>query len=148
DISTALSDFGNHTRTATFFAISVFFGAFGLWRWRNYLARTWKRTMPVTGLITIPVVSLYVMALMPVGWKPWPYRIHVAALTVAGLSMIATVVADGLLSRTRRSASANAWRLLRFSSVCLIIIGGWLTFGSSDFVGWYRLSLLGEGTML
>jgi len=147
-ISTALSDFGNDTRTASFFAVSVFLGAFGLWRWRNYLAHTWKRTIPVTGLITITVLGLYMTALMPISWKPWPYRIHVIALAVAGISMVATVVLDGLLSKTRRSSNADAWRLLRFSSICLIVIGGWLTLGSSDLLGLYQVSLIGEAMML
>jgi hypothetical protein len=46
-ISTAFSYFGNDVRTAPYFAGSVFFAAYGLWRWQQYLARTWKRAMPI-----------------------------------------------------------------------------------------------------
>src|SRR5687767_7465523 len=66
DISTALSDFGTDIRTAPYFAGSVFFAAYGLWRWRNYLYRNWKRSMPVTGLVTLTILGLYLVALMPV----------------------------------------------------------------------------------
>jgi hypothetical protein len=48
NVSTAFSDFGSDVRTAPYFAGSVFIFAYGLWRWHNYLARTWQRTMPVT----------------------------------------------------------------------------------------------------
>jgi hypothetical protein len=74
--STAFSDFGRDVRTAPFFAGSMFFGAYGLWRWRNYLGRTLKRPGPVIGLLTLTIIGLYLVALMPVSWQPWPYRVH------------------------------------------------------------------------
>ncbi|MDZ7744178.1 MAG: hypothetical protein U5K77_00235 [Candidatus Saccharibacteria bacterium] len=61
--STAFSDFGRDVRTAPYLAASLFFGAYGLWRWRNYLRRTLKRARPITGLVTLTVVGLYIAAL-------------------------------------------------------------------------------------
>lgn len=142
-ISTAISDFGTDVRTAPYFAGSVFFGAYGLWRWRNYLARTWKRTMPVTGLITLTVLGLYITALMPVSWKPVPYRLHLFGISLTGISMLATVVLDGLLSKTRKT-DPDIWRYLRLISSSLIVAGGWITLGSIELLGLYDLALLGE----
>jgi hypothetical protein len=142
-ISTAFSDFGNDIRTAPYFAGSVFFAAYGLWRWRNYLHRTWKRTMPVTGLITLTMFGLYLVALMPVDWRPAPYYIHMFGITLAGASMFATVVIDSLLTKSH-SKAATQWRFVRFISFALIISGGILTAGSAEPFGWYKVSLLGE----
>jgi hypothetical protein len=143
-ISTAFSDFGNDIRTAPYFAGSVFFAAYGMWRWRNYLYRTWQRTMPVTGLITLTVLGLYLVALMPVSWRPIPYYIHMFGVILAGVSMLATVVFDSLLTKTRSGKHAYAWRIMRFLSFVLILSGGWLTLGSAEPFNWYNVSLLGE----
>lgn len=145
DISTAFSDFGNDVRTAPYFAGSVFLGAYGLWRWRNYLARTWKRTMPVTGLVTLTIIGLYIVALVPLSWNS---RLHMGGMILTGLTMLATVVFDGLLSRPKRGASRLQKRLIRPVSFLTIVVGGWLTFGSAELIGWYNVALLGESLML
>lgn len=143
DWSTAYSDFGRDVRTAPYLAVSLFFGAYGLWRWRNYLRRTLKRARPVTSLVTLTVIGFYIAALMPVAWEPWPYRLHVFGVALAGLCMAATVVADSLLTRSRRNQPAG-WRLLRLMSFLIIVIGGYITFGSNSRIEWFQLSLLGE----
>lgn len=145
DVSTAFSDFGDDVRTAPYFAGSVFIGAYGMWRWRNYLARTWKRAMPVTGLITLTIFGLYIVALMPLSWNS---RIHMGGMILAGSSMLATVVADGLLTKASIQGSKKYWKIVRAISFTAIVIGGWLTFGSSDLIGWYNVALLGESLML
>ena len=146
-LSTAFSDFGNDVRTAPYFAGSVFIAAYGMWRWRNYLSHTWKRAMPVTGLITLTIFGMYVVALMPISWGHLPHRLHMIGFALAGMSMAATVVFDGLLSKVK-PGSAERWRLARLVSLLLIITGGWLTYGSAELVGWYDISLLGESLML
>lgn len=146
--STAISDFGLDVRTAPYFAGSVFFAAYGLWRWRNYLARTLKRTRPILGLITTTIVGLYMVALFPVSWHPWPYRLHFIGVTITGISIAATVIFDILLSKTRKNQNANRTRAIKMTSFVLIIVGGWLTFGSSDAIGWLHVALAGEIMML
>ena len=148
DPSTAFSDFGDDVRTAPYFAGAVFFAAYGLWRWRNYLSRTLKRSRPITGLVTLTIFGLYLVALMPISWKPWPWRIHIFGVILAGISMLLTVVVDELLSKTKRTPHRNTWRLLRFTAFMSIIVGGWLTFGSTDGVDWYDIALIGESLML
>jgi hypothetical protein len=147
-ISTAFSDFGNDIRTAPYFAGSVFFAAYGMWRWRNYLYRTWRRTMPVTGLVTLTVLGLYLVALMPVSWRPIPYYVHMFGIILAGASMLATVILDSLLTKTKNGKNANLWRLTRFVAFALIISGGLLTLGSAHPFNWYRVSLLGESLLI
>ena len=147
-IGTALSEFGNDIRTAPYFTGTVLFTAYGLWRWRKYLSRTWKRTKPVTGLMFLTVIGLYLVALMPMGWRPLPYYIHLFGVSLAGLSMLITVVLDGLLSKTSAGGQETFWRLWRILSLAAIISGGWLTFGSTDILGWYSVTLLGEILML
>lgn len=148
DISTEFSEFGNDVRTAPYFSGSVFFAAYGLWRWRNYVSRTWRRSMPITGLITLTILGLYLVALMPVSWKPWPNRIHMFGLALAGLSMLATVVLDELLTKPRLGSRTKLWRLVRWTSFAAIVSGGWFTLASSEILGWYDVSLLGEVLML
>lgn len=145
---TAFSEFGNDIRTAPYFSGTVFFTAYGLWKWRNYLSRTWKRAMPVTGLIFLTILGLYLVALMPIGWKPIPYYIHLFGVSLAGLSMLATVILDGVLSKTRAGINNTYWRLWRFISVLSIILGGWLTLGSIEVLGWYDVDLIGESLMI
>lgn len=148
DWSTAFSDFGNDIRTAPYFAGSVFFAAYGLWRWRNYLRRTVRRSRPIMVLLSFTILSLYVIALMPVDWMSWPRYVHFAAVAVLGVSVVLTVVLDGLLSKTKRGAHALFWKALRHTSFWLIVFGGWITFGSMDGVEWYQLSGLGELMMI
>lgn len=142
--STAFSDFGRDVRTAPYLAAALFFAAYGLWRWRNYLQRTLKHSRPVTGLVTLTMLGLYIAALFPVAWEPWPYRIHFIGVIIFGVSMAATVVVDTLLTKARRKKGFQLWRLLRFVSFILIIIGGYITFGSASAVGWFQLALFGE----
>lgn len=146
--STAISDFGLDVRTAPYFAGSVFFAAYGLWRWRNYLARTLKRTRPILALITCTIVGLYMVALFPVSWHPWPYRIHFLGVMITGMSIAATVVFDILLSKTRKNQNTNRTRIVKMTSFVLIIAGGWLTFSSSESIGWLHVALAGEIMML
>jgi len=146
--STAFSVFGNDVRTAPYYAGTMFFAAYALWRWRNYLSRTLKRSRPIVGLLTLTIVGFYLIALMPISWKPWPYRIHFAGVTLAGLSMAATVVVDTLLSKTRRTQRSTQWRALRLIAFFSIIIGGYIAFGSATVIDWFNLSLLGELLML
>ncbi len=147
-VATAFSDFGNDVRTAPYFAASVFIGAYGLWRWRNYLGRTLKNPMPMYGLISITILGLYMVALMPISWEPWPRRVHIAGLTLAGLSMLATVVVDGLISKSPKSKDIRSWQMIRLVSFITIILGGWVTLGSIKELKWYNASLLGECLML
>lgn len=141
---TALSDFGRDVRTAPYLAAALFFGAYGLWRWRNYLRRTLNRARPLTGLIGLTVAGLYIAALFPVAWEPWPYRIHIFGVILFGSSMAATVVLDTLLTRAKRKKHMFLWRMLRLTSFLLILIGGYITFGSAGIIGWFQLALLGE----
>jgi hypothetical protein len=146
--STAFSVFGNDVRTAPYYAGTMFFAAYALWRWRNYLKRNLKRSKPIIGLLTFTIVGFYIIALMPVSWHPWPYRIHFAGVMLVGASIATTVVVDTLLSKTRRNQQRLKWRTLRLISFCTIIIGGYITFGSATAIGWFGLSLLGELLML
>jgi hypothetical protein len=146
--STAFSDFGSDVKTAPYLAASLFFGAYGLWRWRNYLRRTLKRSRPIITFVDLTVLGLYIAALMPVAWEPWPYRIHMFGVTMAGLAAAATVVADTALSKIRPSKSLFWWRALRFIAFVLIIVGGYITFGSATIINWYEYALLGEVMIL
>lgn len=62
--------------------------------------------------------------------------------------MALTVIYDILMSKTRRGHNAYKTRLIKFISLALIIIGGLVTFGSADVIGWLELSLVGELAML
>lgn len=147
-ISTAFSDFGRDVRTAPFFSGTMFFAAYGLWRWQKYLRRTYKRSGPILLLILFTIIGLYLVALMPVSWKPWPYRVHFIGVILAGFSMAATVVVDALFTKTKQSKHMLRTRVARLASFLLIVIGGYITFGSAETVAWYRLSLLGEVLIL
>ena len=147
-VSTALSDFGNDTRTAPFFSGTLFFVAYGLWRWRTYLMRTWRRTMPVTGLLLLTILGLYLAALMPIGWKPIPFYLHLFGVSLAGISMLMTVLLDGALSKHSHNKHGVHTYFWSFLSIGSIVVGGWLTFGSTEITKLYKVSLLGESLML
>lgn len=147
-MKTALSDFANDFRTAPYFTISIFFAAYGLWRWRNYLSRTWIRKTPITGLIMLTVFGLYLVALMPEGWRPVPYYLHMFGLILAGLSMLVTVMLDYLLTKTRKSRLRGFRRTTRFITMILIVVGGIITFGSTSTAHWFHISLFGEILLL
>lgn len=145
--STAFSDFGSDVRTAPYLAAALFFAAYGLWRWRNYLQHTLKHSRPVTGLVTLSIAGLYIAAFFPVAWEPWPYRIHFFGVILFGVSIAATVVVDSLLTKPRKKKGYRLWRFLRLVSFLLIIVGGYITFGSATVIDWFRLALLGEMLM-
>lgn len=147
-IDTAFSDFGNDVRTAPYFAGTMFFAAYGLWRWRNYVIRTLKHSSQYYYLLTFTILGLYTVALMPVSWQPWPYRLHLVGFGVAGVSIALTVLLDGLMSKTRKTKHTRTWQLIRATSFLLILAGGILTFGSVPAIGWYDVTLLGEIMML
>jgi hypothetical protein len=146
--TTAISDFGLDVRTAPFFVLSVFFAAYGLWRWRNYLSRTLKRRQPILTFITFTILGLYMVALSPVSWHPWPYRIHFLGVTIVGISVAATVIFDILLSKTRKNQDAYRTRIIKLIAFASIIVGGFFTFGSSSAIHWFNVALLGELWML
>jgi hypothetical protein len=146
--STPFSEFGNDVRTAPYFAGTMFFAAYALWRWKNYLKRTLRRSRPIIGLLTLTIIGFYLVALMPISIRPWPYRIHFFGVILAGGSIAVTVVIDTLLSKTRKNQKKMTWQLMRLFAFMNIIIGGYITFGSSPTIGWYHLSLLGEVVML
>jgi hypothetical protein len=143
-----LSAFATDVRTAPYFAGSMFFAAYGLWRWRNYLSRTLKRSKPVIELLTLTILGLYIVALMPIAWRPWPYYLHIFGMTLTGISMAATVVFDALLSRVRVTSTVRRWRLLKLLSFLLILLGGWITLGSTQLLAIYNRALEGETMML
>lgn len=67
---------------------------------------------------------------------------------LAGVSMLATVVLDGLLTTIRPKNSIVTWHIVRFFSISSIAIGGLISLGSSPLLEWYGLSLVGETLML
>jgi hypothetical protein len=144
----AISDFGNDIRTAPYFAGSMFFAAYGLWRWRNYLMRTLKRKRPISWFIMLTIIGLYLVALMPVSWYPVAHNIHLFGVALAGISMVATVVADSLLSKIQAKYDIGYWRLLRLLSFVLIVVGGFVTFASLDTIEWLDYTFLGEVMMI
>lgn len=143
-VATAISDFGSDVRTAPYFAGSMFFASYGLWRWRNYLRRTLKRTKPVLGLLGLTIFGLLVVAFMPVGVSDLLYKFHLIGMSIMGASAGATVIFDILLTKTPRKYNANPIRLIKMCAFLLIIVGGWLTLGSSNWLNWFHVSLPGE----
>lgn len=144
----AISDLGTDVRTAPYFAGAMFFAAYGLWRWRIYLLRTFKHKRPVSLFILMTILGLYLVALMPISWEPFGYRMHMFGMILAGLSIIATVAADQLLTRIRERQNVLYWRSARVMSFLLIIAGGLITFGSTKVIGWFNIALIGEIMMI
>ncbi len=147
-LSTAFSDFGNDIRTAPYFAGALFFASYGLWRWRNYIDRSVKHSRLLSLLLTLTILSLYMIALMPAGWYTWPHRIHIIGVFLLGITICSTVILDTLLLRTKPGKNMTTWRLLRFTSFCLIVCGGLITLASLDQISYLNLSGLGELFML
>ena len=85
---------------------------------------------------------------MPIAWGPLPHKIHIAGVVLLGSSIALTVVLDGLFSKTKPGKNIIFWKLLRFTSFWLIIVGGFITFGSSDQIHWFAYSGPGELLML
>jgi hypothetical protein len=140
-----LSRLGTDVRTAPFFAGSMFFAAYCLWRWRIYLSRTMKNSRPVVPLLSLTILGLYLIALMPVTWEVWPARLHDVGVFLAGFSMLATVLADSVLSTYRRSSKLVLWRSIKLFAFVAIMLGGIVVILSLDEVGYLELILLGEG---
>lgn len=144
----AISDFGTDVRTAPYFAAAMFIASYGLWRWRNYLQRTFKRKHPVSLFILLTILGLYMVALSPISWYPVGYRIHMTGMILAGLGIMATVIADDLLSKIHDTKNLGFWRFIRTVSFLLILIGGVVTFGSTSVIGWFDIALVGELMMI
>jgi hypothetical protein len=143
----ALSYFGTDVRTAPYFAGAMFFGAYGLWRWRNYLMRTLRRKRPVSSFIFITILGLYVVALTPMAWQP-VYKVHVFGMLLTGIGVASTVVADSLLTKITATSNITFWRSARFMSFLMIIIGGVIIVGSLQFVAAFNLMMIGELMLL
>jgi hypothetical protein len=146
--SAAISDFGTDVRTAPYFAAAMFFASYGLWRWRKYLLRTLKRPHPIAWFILLTILGLYIVAFMPISWQPFGYRMHMFGMILAGVSIMATVVTDQLLTRIRERRHTAYWRTLRVMSFALILAGGIITFGSTAVIGWFDIALVGEVMMI
>ncbi len=143
----ALSELGTDIRTAPFFAGSMFFAAYSLWRWRTYLRRTFKTDRPVVPLISLTILGLYLIALMPVTWEVWPHRLHNLGVMITGLSMAATVLLDSVLSRTKYKKHKILFRLIKSVSLLLIIFGGVVVLLSVEEVAVLSMVLIGEAMM-
>jgi hypothetical protein len=143
----ALSELGTDVRTAPFFAGSMFFAAYSLWRWRTYIKHTLKTARPEIPLVSLTILGLYMIALMPITWEVWPHRLHNIGVAITGISMSATVLTDSILSRTRKSKKANIWRMAKLTSFLLILVGATITALSVEEVNKLQLMLLGEGLM-
>lgn len=145
--SSAFSDLGNDVRTAPYFAGAMFFSAYGLWRWRVYLARTLKHPHPILALMLLTILGLFIVALVPVSWDSL-YYVHIFGMVLIGISGGATVIFDILLSKTRKKQSAYQTRLFKLIAFGLILAGGWITLASSKLLGYMGSSLWGESMML
>lgn len=143
----ALSELGTDVRTAPFFAGSMFFAAYSLWRWRIYVKHTLKSTKPELPLLNLTILGLYMIALMPITWDVWPHRLHNIGVAITGLSMSATVLADSILSRTKKSKKAKYWRIAKLASFLFIMVGATITALSLEEINKLQLMLLGEGLM-
>lgn len=143
----ALSYFGTDTRTTPYFAGAMFFAAYGLWRWRNYLMRTLRRKRPISSSIFVTIIGLYLVALMPLNWEP-VYYVHMFGMCLVGFGATATVVADSLLTKAPRTRRVAVWRVLRLISFMLIVVGGTIIIGSLNEVGAFHLMMIGELMLL
>ncbi len=147
--SATFSQFGTDIRTAPYFTASLFFGAYGLWRWRNYLRRTTHRPGITTTLITLTILGLYVVAFMPLGWTHRVTQIHYFGFFVAGVSIMGTVIVDMLLYKTRDNKYKRYWQSLRLISTLFILAGIVITSLSSTALNEYlKLGLVGEISIL
>jgi hypothetical protein len=145
DWSFAISVFGTDSRTAPYFTAGLFFGAYGLWRWRNYLNRTTLNPGVLTILITLTIVGLYLVAFMPLGWTHTVETIHYFGFALVGISMVLTVLADFILTKTRKSKNQRKWQIVRIISIITILTGLVITLLSTsrmDFI--LNIALIGE----
>lgn len=149
-ISTAFSDFGTYAKTAPYFTVGLLAGAYGLWRWRNYLSKASTRPGLVTLFLSFIIFGLYVVALTPLGINETVDTLHYIGFAFAGAGMIMTVTADTFLTRVKKNRrNKTAWQLYRFLNILLIIFGMTVTMLSADRFGDpLQLSLLGETLIL
>ena len=143
-VNTPLSQLGSDYRTAPYFAGAMFFAAYSLWRWRLYLSRTLKNPKPIISLVGLTVFGFYLIALFPVSWEVWPHRIHNIGVVIIGTTMAITVLADSVLSKTKRDKHINLWRSFKLLTFVLIVSGGFITYFSLDAVSKMHLILVGE----
>jgi hypothetical protein len=146
-LNTPLSRLGTDVRTSPFFAGSMFLSAYCLWRWRTYLRLTVRNSKPLLPLISLTILGLYLVALMPVTWKPWPYRIHHFGVVLAGISMCLTVMLDSILSKNKHSKHQGAWRAIKIFALLLIMTGGAIVILSTENIAKLHLILVGEAVM-
>lgn len=132
DWTMMISKFGTDTKTIPYFTAGLFIGAYGLWRWRNYLNRTTTSPGVVTTLITLTIVGLYLVAFMPLGWTHTVETLHYFGFALAGISMALTVLADIALLKTRKSKNQRKWQFIRMISMILIVSGLIITLLSSN----------------
>lgn len=146
-VDVPLSRLGTDVRTAPFFAGSMFFAAYSLWRWRIYLAHTMKNERPVLPLISLSILGMYLIALMPVTWEVWPSRLHDFGVFTLGISMLLTVSADVVLTQNRKNKNDTTWKIVKLLAFLTIMVGGVLVTLSLDEVQILNVILLGEGLM-
>ena len=148
-LSTAFSDFGTDIQTAPFFIAGVFIAAYGLWRWRNYVSRTFKNPGVVTLLITMIIIGLYLTIFMPVGINDTIDDLHYFGFALAGASMALTVLADLILRKSKKTKGYRKWQLIRLFSLVLILAGIAITIMSANRFNFdYDISLVGESMLL
>lgn len=148
-VSTAFSDFGTDIQTAPFFIAGVFGAAYGLWRWRNYVSKSFKNPGIITLLLTLIILGLYLIVFMPVGITDTIERLHYFGFALAGAAMALTVVADLLLRRTKRTKNFRRWQFVRVLSLLMIISGFTITLLSANRFNFdLNISLIGESLLL
>lgn len=148
DVSTAFSDFGTDIQTAPFFITGMIAAAYGLWRWRNYLTKSFKKPGLITLLITLIIIGLYMIVFVPISITDRLDFIHYLGFTIVGVCMALTVLSDILLRRTKKVGNYRRWQFVRFGSLGMIVVGMIITFLSTDFMGALQLSLIGEALLL
>lgn len=149
DWSVAISIFGTDTRTAPYFTAGLLFGAYGLWRWRNYLNRTTANPGLLTILITLTIVGLFLVAFMPLGWTYTAETLHYFGFALAGISMVLTVVADYLMTKTKKTKNQKKWQIIRLFSIVTILIGLVITLLSTNRMNnIFNIALIGESLVL
>jgi len=149
DISTAFSDFGTYAETAPYFTAGLLAAGFGLWRWRNYISKSSKNPSLVTLFLTLIIVSVFVVAFMPLGLNNTVDSLHYFGFGLAGVGMILTVFADLLFRKTKKGKHKLKWQLVRVLSLLMISIGGVITiFSAEKFGRVLELALLGEMLVL
>ena len=142
-----LSALGTDVKTSPFFAGSMFLSAYCLWRWRTYLRQTERNQKLIISMISLTILGLYLIALMPVTWRPLPYKLHHFGVLLAGLSMSLTVVLDSILSKHKKNGHTVLWHGIKFLSFLLIVIGGIISILSLERYNKLQLVLVGESSM-